>query len=78
MPPLNPIVLPPVNQAHTAALIVSDGGADLDHVQPATYRSPGPPPQQSGGRGNPLRGSATSGGEALSTDNPTGSSNPLR
>jgi hypothetical protein len=77
-PPQNPVALPQVNKAQTAALIVSDGGTDFDRVQRTTYRSPEPAPQQSGGRGNPLRSSAASGGEALSTDGPAGWTNPLR
>ena len=75
---LNPAAAAPIKKAPTAALIASDGDPRLDRVQPASYQGPTTSPRSSSGRENPLRNSANSGGEAISTDGASGWTNPLR
>jgi hypothetical protein len=78
VPSQNPAAVSPIKKAQTAALVASDGDPRFDRVQPATYQGPAAPPRPSSGRENPLRSSANSGGEAISTDGPSGWTNPLR
>jgi hypothetical protein len=76
---LDPVAASPREKTRSAAFIACDGEPRFDRVQPAAFQAPVIiSPRSPSGRENPLRSSPSSGGEAISTDGPSGWTNPLR